>query len=134
MEHDIVTEIKSDMGDEMFDEHFIGICGHHKTDMSGGFGRVCKILENRTFVPRDQPEPQILVPATDTPKPISNPAAPIPDQDHRLRSASTPLAPEHPPHPRFRYQVVYDERGMSLFEVASFAEVLTCIGRATVGK
>ena len=134
MEHDIVTEIKSDMDDEMFRKHFIDICGHHRTDMSGGFDRVCKILENRTFVPRDRFEPQMLVPATDTPKPTYDPAASVADQDHRLQSAPTRPAPEHPPHPRFRYQVVYDERGMSLFEVASFAEAFDCIGRATVGK
>ena len=134
MEHDVVTDIKSDMEDEAFDEHFIGICGHRRTDMSGGFDRVCKILKNRTFVRRNQFEPQILVPATETPRPTYDPAASVADQDHRLRSASIRLAPKHPPHPRFHYQVVYDEKGKSLFEVGSLVEVFKCIGRATVGK
>jgi len=134
MEHDVITGIKSNMGDKTFHEHFIDICGHRKTGMSGGFDRVCKILENRSFKPGDQFEPSILVPVTDIPKPTYDPAASVADQDHRLQSAPTKLAPEHPPHPRFRYQVVYNTKGVSLFEVTSFGDVFWHLGRATSGK
>ncbi|KAF9646647.1 hypothetical protein BDM02DRAFT_3270848 [Thelephora ganbajun] len=135
VEHDIVTEIKKSMDDQTFREYFIDICGYRKTDTSGGFDSVCKILEKRTFMPREKFEPQYLVPASVNPKPIYADSArdSIADQDHRLQPSSTKRAPNNPPHPRLRYQVVYEEKGISLFEVTSFAEVFLHIGRATEG-
>ena len=117
MEHDIVAEIKRNMGDyQKFCKHFIDICGHRKTYTSGGFNRVCAILENGTFELAEGSVLQLLAPTLEAPKPTP-----------------TKPATERPPHPRFRYQVVYDEKGISLFEVASFAEAFVHIGRAMEG-
>ena len=117
MEHDIVAEIKRDMGDyQKFCKHFIDTCGHRKTYTSGGFNRVCKVLENGTFKLAEEFLLQLL---------SFTSAAP--------GLTPTKLASERPPLPRLHYQVVYGEKGVSLFEVASFAEAFVHIGRAMEG-
>ena len=132
MEHEIVAEIKTAMTDQRFCDYFIDVYGHYKTGASGGLGRVCEILENSTFKADEEFEPRPLV-LTPIPKPIYTPTAPVANQSHYLEPAPTKLAPERPPHPRFRYQVVYSEKGVSLFEVTSFANVFVHIHRATEG-
>jgi hypothetical protein len=133
MEHVILAEIERDVGNKDFGKYFIDVAGHRRTNTSGGFGRVCEILQTRTFKPADRYEPHILIPATDVPKPTYTAAASVADQDHYLRPSPTKPPPERPPHPRFRYQVVYDEKGIPLFEETSFVEVFGHIGRATYG-
>jgi len=131
-EHEIVTEIKRDMTDQKFCKYFIDVYGHCKTDASGGFGRVCAILKNSDFKVDEEFEPRPLV-LTPTPKSTYTTAAPVADQSRHLEPAPTKLAQERPPHPRFRYQVVYSEKGVSLLKVTSFADVLVHIRRATEG-
>jgi len=134
MEHEIVAEIKRDMGDyQEFCKRFIDICGHRKIDTSGGFGRVCMILENGTFELAEDFGLLFLVLTPEAPKPDYGTAASVATQDHRLEQTPTKPASEHLPHPRFRYQVVYGEKGISLFEVTSFGEVFKCISQATDG-
>ena len=74
LEHEIVARIKQDTNDdENFREHFTDVGGYRKTDISGGFDNVCKMIEDRAFegtkfvrefpVPastRDQPIPARL--------------------------------------------------------------------------
>ena len=132
MEHVIVAEIERDMGAEKFDEFFIGIHGHRKTEMSGGFKSICDILKNKTFIPADEFKPLALIP-TDTPKPSYTASASVADQEHHLQQTPAKWASEHPPHPRFRYQVVYGEVGMTLFEEDSFGKVFHHISRAAYG-
>jgi len=117
MEHDVAAEIKRGMGDyQKSCKHFIDICGHRKTYTSGGFNKVCKVLENGTFKLAEGFVLQLLA---------STPAAPKP--------TPTKLTSERPPHPRLHYQVVYSEKGISLFEVTSFEEVFAHIGQVTEG-
>jgi len=122
------------MNNEEFREHFVDICGHRKTNMSGGFGKICKILETETFVEKEF-EPSLIVPASGVQRPTYTNQAKgsIADQHHRLRSTEEKKVPENLPHPRFRYQVVYNEKGMSLFEVTSFKDVFSYIGQAAEG-
>ena len=136
MEHEIVAGIKKDMGDEQkFREHFIDIKGYRKTDASGGFLNICKILETRTFIPTKY-EPQFLIPAPRSQKSTytGQTEGLIADRDHRLQSTQETEAPTKPPHPRFRYQIVYREKGMSLFELTSFAEVFVYICQGAEGS
>ena len=132
MEHDIVAEIKRDVGAEEFGKYFVDVCGHRKTEMPGGFKSICDILENRNFILADEFKPLALI-ATDTPKPSYTASASVADQEHRLQQTPAKQALEHPPHPRFRYQVVYAEVGMSLFEEESFGKVFRHISRAAYG-
>jgi len=135
MEHEIIAGIKHGMNSEEFREHFIDICGHRKTDTSGGFGKICKILETETFVEKEF-EPSLIVPASGAQRPTCTDRRAgdsIADQHHRLRSTEGKRVPENPPHPRFRYQVVYDEKGTSLFEVTSFDDGFLHIGQAAEG-
>ena len=134
-EHEIVTGVKNDMGDQKFGKHFVDIRGHRETYTSGGFDRVCQILKNRKFKPKVF-EPGLLVPASSTQKPTytDQSEGSIADQDHYLQSTEETEVPRNPPHPRFRYQVVYDEKGESLFEVTSLSKVLAYIGQAAEGS
>jgi hypothetical protein len=131
MEHEIAAEIKNDMGDEKFCKHFVDISGYRRTDTSGGFNSVCKILETRTFMPEDRSEPLLLIPAPDIPKPVGSAENSV--VDHRLYPTPAKRTPRNLPHPQFRYQIVYDEKGVSLFEVTSFAEVFMYLGQAAEG-
>jgi len=107
-EHEILTGIKSDTSDEKFRESFVDIRGHRETYTSGGFG---KILNNRKLKPK-----------------------PIGVQDHLFQSINEKEVPRSPPYPWFRYQVVYDEKGKSLFEVTSLSKVLVHICQAAEGS
>jgi len=134
-EHDITEKVKNDMGGEKFHEYFVDVRGHHRAVTSGTLDHLSKILETGTFAPGDDFEPRLLAPATDTKKEIYDSAAKdhIANQDNRLRQTPTELPPTNPPHPRFRYQVVYCETGIPLSNVTSFTDVFTSIGRAADG-
>jgi len=128
MEHEVVAEIKNDMDDKRFRKYFININGYRKTYASGRLNSVCKILENKTLVPRGNSEPDLLVPAPGAPK-LSHTA----DQDRPFQPDPAKWASKDLPHPRLRYQVVYNEAGTSLFEVTSFADVFRHIVQAADG-
>ena len=136
MEHEIIEGIKDDMNSEEFREYFVDICGHRKTETSGGFGKICKILETKSFVEKEY-EPNLIVPASSArwPTYAGQTKDSIADQHHRLRSTEGEevLVPDTPPHPRFRYQVVYEEKGTSLFGVTSFEKMFLYIGQAAEG-
>ena len=130
LEHDIITGVKNDMDDNDFHSHFVDICGHHKTVTSGAFGNLCEILKSTTSVPRNHFDPHAPIPATSLPKPIyvSTVQGGVADQPTRMEQVLV-----NAPRPRCRYQVVYDEKGISLFDVTSFADVFVYIGQATDG-
>ena len=133
MEHEIIERIKQDMkNDGDFHKYFIDICGYQKTPTSGGFHKLCKNLETRTFAEVDF-NYQHLVP-TDVQKAVYHTSAEdrIPDQAGYLLQ-TLDGEPQVPPNPRFRYQVVYKEKGISLFEVLSFADVFKYIVQAADG-
>ena len=133
MEHEVVAGIKRDMGNcQKFGEHFVDICGHHKTDTSGGLGRICTILKKTTFDAEKEFQPLLLV-CPLAPKPVYVEGAEVAHQGQYLKPTPTKLPPKRPPHPRFRYQVVYSEKGISLYEVTSFGEVFKYISQATEG-
>ena len=134
-EHEIVARIKSKMDDDKFGQHFVNICGHHKMHPSGGFDRVCKILQTRKFI-LNVFEPELLIPAPSTQKATYSTQAThsIADQDHFLQPTPKKEVPANPPHPRFRYQVVYEESGKSLFEVTLLSDALAYIHQAAEGS
>ena len=133
LEHDIVKKIKADMGDEDFNKYIIGIRAHQKTVMSEGFGDICDFLRNRTFRSNEESALKTFVPVS-TPKQSHTSDAPVANQDNRLKPTKTIHALERPPQPRSRYQIVYEERGISLFEVTSFQMVFIHIGQAMEGN
>jgi hypothetical protein len=132
MEHNIAARIKERVGKEEFCEYFIDVCGHRRTDMSGSFEMVCQSLKAGTFNPGGGFHPKLVVPPTKSRSSYMS-GAPVANQDHYLRPAETKAAPSHPPHPRFRYQIVYKERGISLFEVTSLEKVFLYISHAAEG-
>lgn len=129
MEHEIVVGIKQDVNnDEDFHKHFINICGYRRTDTSGGFDKLLKGLNTGTFEkvdlqPRDIRKSVYCASAEDR----------APNQGGYLLQTPAERAPPILPCPRFRYQVVYDEKGVSLFEVPSFADIFVHIVQAADG-
>jgi hypothetical protein len=132
MEHDIIARIKGSMSDEEFCNYFIDIYGYHKKEMSGGFGEVCKLLKTGTFESVEGFRPEPLVPPTESRSSYTL-RAPVAKRSYYLQSAEKKAVPTHPPHPRFRYQIVYKEKGISLFEVTSFEKVFKYINQAAEG-
>ena len=124
VEHEIAAEIRDKMGNN-FSKYFVNICGHHKTDTSRPLRNICEFLERGA--PKMLHAPHLLVPAPDT-RAKRN----IHERDNYKKLFTGP-APQDPPHPRFRYQVVYEENGTSLFEVTPFPEVINLIGQAADG-
>jgi len=127
LEHDIVSRIKGKMGGEKFCKYFVDTCGHRKTDPPRAFNSLCKTLDSKTSMPRDYYGPQFLTAAADASKLI------LTDQRHLPQSTLTKWSTSNPPCPRFRYQVVYGEKGISLFEIPSFVDGFVHIGRAADG-
>ena len=129
-EHEIVAGIKETMEQDDFLEYFVDICGYRKTETSGGFREVCNILTERTFEAMDNIKPQALTP-TDNMSTRSS----IPNQ-HRHPDRYAPsswLAPEVPPHSRFRYQVVYQKEGTPLYGVTSLEKAFKYLGQTVEG-
>ena len=113
MEHEVVVGIKQDVNnDENFHKHFINICGYQKTDTSGGFDRLCKVLKTETFGGVGF-RSWHTTPITDFQKPVYHPSAEdmTPNQGGYLLQTPAEHTSAIPPRSRSRYQVVYDEKG-----------------------
>ena len=132
MEHDIVARIKKDMGNKNFRAWFVDICGYRKTEMTGGFSKVCEILKDRTIDRSGVTLHKLLPPVPNMSINRSTPG-PTATQELVCKPTKTTPAPEYLPHPRFRYQVVYEEKGKSLYEVTEFDLVFWYIGRVAAG-
>jgi hypothetical protein len=132
MEHSIVTGIKMGMDRKEFCGHFIDVHTHHKKEMSGRFGEMWKLLNAETSKFTEGIETEPLVPPI---QPTSAYAVgtSVANQDHLLQPTESKPPPSHLPHPRFRYQIVYEEKGISLFEVPSFGDVFLYISEAAEG-
>jgi len=92
VEYMTAHKIKMAMGPDTFATHFVDIVGHQRTDPTGGFLNVHKMLKENRFSLRGGYEGLVW------------------DREHTI-------------HPRFRYQVVYKEKGQSLYQVTSLKEV-----------
>ena len=123
MEHEIAADIRNKVGGTGFHKHFVGICGYRKTEVSGGFNSICDIFENGTFIAH-RLQPRLLVPAPNTPR------NGIADEDHFLQPT---LSERTLGYPRFRYQVVYDEKGISLLDMVSLVTAFKHLGQAADG-
>ena len=134
IKHDTATEIEHGTGNnEDFHKYFIDVCGYQKTDEFGGFDEICKFLKTGTFV-KDKFEPEILIPIAEAPRVYHHLAEDkISNQNHQPPPTKRERAPVNPPLPRFRYQVVYSEKGKSLFEVTSFSDAFKYLVQAADG-
>ena len=106
LEHDVVEKVRSAVGQAEFRRRFIDICGHHIT-RNAALGRVCEILK-RDFNKQDG----FYV---------------VPIHRHVVE-------PKKPPRPRFRYQVVYREKGESFYHVKSLQKAYLDLNQVTKGK
>ena len=139
-EHEIVTEIKEVVGPDNFCRYFVDTCGHRETDLSGGFQGICSIPDEGTFKALDKYKPQSFVLARFKSKPTHTQSAAGNSDPNQSCSSTEPPPPtrltsEGPevPHPLFRYQIVYCEKGMPLYEVTSLEEVFEYLGQIIDG-
>ena len=108
LEHDVVERVRSAVGQAEFRRRFIDICGHRIT-RNAALDRVCEILK-RDFNKQDG---FYVV------------------QIHRSCHA---VELKQPPRPRFRYQVVYREKGESFYHVRSLQKAYLGLNQVTKGK
>ncbi|KAF9783769.1 hypothetical protein BJ322DRAFT_1066990 [Thelephora terrestris] len=134
MEHEIVAGIRETMKHDDFHRHFVNICGHLKTETSGWFREFCNILNEGTFEAKDNFRPQALILIRPNSKSIYDPMSTggsVPNQNRHpdMLAPTTRPAPEVPPHSRFRYQVVYQEEGTTLYGVTSLEKAFKYLGQ-----
>jgi len=107
LEHATVERVRSAVGKAEFRKRFIDICGH-RTTRNAVLDRVCEILKH------------------DFNKQRGYYAVPI----HGSRQAVETI---RPPRPRFRYQIVYREKGDTFYHVTSLQKAYLDLNEITKG-
>lgn len=108
LEHDVVEKVRSAVGQAEFQRRFIDICGHRVT-RNAVLDRVCEIL-NHDFSKQD-----------------GFYAVPI-------HWSCQLVEPKQPPYPRFRYQIVYREKGDSFYHIKSLQKAYLDLNDVTKGE
>ena len=108
LEHDTVEKVRSAMGQEEFRRAFIDVCGYNIA-RNATLDRVCDILQ-QDF---NEQEGFYAVP---------------------LRWSRRPAEPKRPPRPRFRYQIVYKEKGDPFYHITSLQKAYLDLNEVTKGK
>ena len=108
LEHDMVEKVRSAVGQAEFRRRFIDICGHRVT-RNAVLDRVCEILKH------------------DFNKKDGFYAVPI-------HWSCQPVEPKQPPCPRFRYQIVYREKGDSFYHIKSLQKAYLDLNDVTKGE
>ncbi|KAF9642526.1 hypothetical protein BDM02DRAFT_3193080 [Thelephora ganbajun] len=119
MEHEIIQEVRAAIGPEEFREHFVD----------------CRLLkEFKTQEVQRPVRPLIWTPAAKRHTSYTKSGrALVSDQHHHLRPTSQLVNPKRLPHPRSRYQVVYTERGASLYHITSLSDTFRCLVQVMCG-
>ena len=107
-EHDTVEKVRNAMGQEEFRRRFVDVNGYRVT-RNATLDRVCEILHQD----------------------FSNHQGFYPVPLHWFRQ---PVEPKQPPRPRFRYQIVYKERGDSFYHITSLQKAYLDLNEVTKGK
>ena len=107
LEHDTVERVGSAVGQAEFRRRFIDTCGY-RTTRNAVLDRVCEILKHN-FNKQDGFR-----------------AVPI----HGSRRAVEGM---QPPRPRFRYQIVYKEKGDSFYHITSLRKAYLDLSEITKG-
>ena len=136
MEHEIIQQVRGKICSEKFREHFVDFCGYRKTT-NEPLDRFCRILTNKTFNVQDVQEWSETLVWTVAAKHHTNYTksgqAFVSDQRSHLRPTPPPARPQRLPHPRFRYQIVYTEKGTSLHCVTSLSNTFRHLAQVTDG-
>lgn len=124
-EGDIVKEIKSIMGNEEFSKYFVDIVEDNKAELPEPFGRICKILAEEKVELSGRLTHSPLEPCPSGPKPTySSPSSVMHLNQSHPSGQSTHQQPSNSvPHPRTRYQVLYCEEGVPLYDASSLEDV-----------
>jgi len=108
LEHETAAEVRTAMGQEEFRRSFVDVRGHRVT-RNVTLDRICEILQQEF----SEQEGFYVVP---------------------LRWPRQPTEPKKPPRPRFRYQIVYEERGDSFYHITSLQKAYRDLNEVTKGE
>lgn len=135
-EHEIVQTVRNALGDECFNNHFVNTLGHCFI-RNPALDNICKILSSR--------KPDGGVPYSV--EPLNPQYRGRGDHEKVYTSQSTTTvvdqlpfltptlrrAESRPFHPRLRYQVVYEEEGKSLYQVAPPLQIFRSLENVVKG-
>ena len=108
LEYDTVEKVRSAMGLEEFRRRFVDVCGYRVT-RNATLDRVCEILQ------QDFNEQGGFY------------AVPFHWYSH-------PIELKQPPRPRFRYQILYKEKGDSFYHITSLQKAYLDLNEVTKGE
>jgi len=122
MEHTIINKVREAMGDDEFRKHFVDFCGYRKAT-NAALTKYCRIPSGGKLDTGFETSPLVWEAKVDHTTNYSQLGqALVTSQDSRLESGIRSATQQRRPHPRFRYQIVYGERGTSLYDITSLSE------------
>lgn len=132
MEHIIVEKVRAAIDHDKFREYFVDVCGYRKVE-NEALDRFCSILSNAQFDVQGNTHTLSWDGKASHDITYSQLGQAFVDgQDPHLQQNSG-ITQLRRPHRRFRYQIVYAERGTSLYDVASLSETFGYLVQVTDG-
>ena len=122
MEHAIIEQARKAIGHEQFREHFVDFRAYRKAtnEALARFYRVPSGSDSDTGL---KTYPLLRESGVDHGSNYSQVGqVSVADQSHHLGSGAGSATHQRRLHPRFRYQIVYAERGTSLYDITSLSE------------
>ena len=122
MEHVIINQVREAMGHDKFRMHFVDFCSYRKVT-NEALTKYCRIPSSGKLDTGIETFPLVWEAKVDHTTNYSQLSqAMVASQDSRLESGARSATQQRRPHPRFRYQIVYRERGTSLYDITSLSE------------
>jgi Fungal protein kinase len=133
MEHAIIEQVREVIGRQAFCEHFVDFRGYRKVT-NEAITKYCGITLCSETPSWSKIYPLVLEAKVDhaTTYTKSGQAVVI-DPEFRLEPGASSAAHQRHPHPRFRYQIVYAERGVSLYDITSLSKLFGHLIEVTKG-
>ena len=132
MEHMIVEKVRAAIGHSEFCKYFVDVCGYRKVK-NEVLDRFCIILSDAQFDVQGNTLTLSWNGKANHDVTYSQLGQAFVDgQDSYLQQNSGVTRPRQP-HRRFRYQIVYAERGTSLYDVTSLSETFGYLVQVTDG-
>ncbi|KAF9643095.1 hypothetical protein BDM02DRAFT_3132663 [Thelephora ganbajun] len=127
MEHLIIKKVQEAMSYDKFHEHFVDFCSYCRV-VNAALAKYSKNLFSSGLDTGSEAIPLIREAEVNHAANYSLLGqAMVASQDSYLESGTRSVIQQHHPHPRFRYQIVYTERGVSLYNITLLLETFECL-------
>jgi len=121
MEHMIIKKVREAIGHDKFCEHFVNFCSYRKVT-NEGLTKYCRIPPGDRLNTGSETAPLVWEAEADHTVSYSQLGqALVTSQDPHLGSVAGSATRQDRLHFRFRYQIVYAERGTSLYDITSLS-------------